>query len=322
MKWEYFFDLYLEKYCVARGLAPKTIVTYRDVLEEFKKYVETRNGLAPDEVTSTLVCEYIDYLKRSRLNGLATQNKKFVVVKSFYRALVALEQIAPKQDPCVRLPPMKRPQEKAGDILSAREIEQLAGAPNRETLLGLRDRAILLLLCTTGIRASECAGIRQCDVDMENRMVRVLGKGNRERVVMLNETTLKALENYEKFRGSQSRDQPFFKVRTGKGIDRKRIFERVKYYLRRARIFKKISPHRLRHSFATKMIKDGVGVATLKELLGHRNLQSTMRYITICGEDLRSAIAKLRIDDTFEKMVSMLPVGRLRYQRPLKPDSS
>jgi site-specific recombinase XerD len=308
---------------VARGLQPKTISTYRDVLDEFKRYFETRNSSqAPDEVTSAQVCEYIDYLKRGRLNGLATQNRKLVVVRSFYRALVALEQIAPKQDPCVRLPPMKKPQEKAGDILSVREIELLASAPNKETLLGLRDRAILLLLCTTGIRASECASIRQCDVDLENRMVRVLGKGNRERIVMLNETTLKAIENYEKFRGTQSRGQPFFKVRTGKGIDRKRIFERVKYYLKRSRIFKKISPHRLRHSFATKMIKDGVGIATLKELLGHKNLQSTMRYITICGEDLRSAIAKLKIDDTFEKMVSMLPIGRLRYQRPLLPDSS
>ncbi len=323
MKWEYFIDLYLEKYCVARGLQAKTIATYRDVLEEFKRYVETcRPSQAPEEVTSMQVCEFIDHLKRGRLNGLATQNKKLVVVRSFYRALVALEQIAPKQDPCVRLPPMKRPQERAGDILSLGEIERLAGAPSKETLLGLRDRAILLLLCTTGIRASECASIRQCDVDLENRMVRVLGKGNRERVVMLNETTLRALENYERFRGAQARGQPFFRVRTGKGIDRKRIFERVKYYLRRARIFKKISPHRLRHSFATKMIKDGVGLATLKELLGHRNLQSTMRYITICGEDLRSAIGKLRIDDTFEKMVSMLPVGRLRYQRPLTSNSS
>ncbi|NJM09474.1 MAG: tyrosine-type recombinase/integrase [Bdellovibrionaceae bacterium] len=240
MKWDYFFDLYLEKYCVARGLQPKTIATYRDVLKEFKKFVELQSSSrAPDEVTSAQVCEFIDHLKRGRLNGLATQNKKFVVVRSFYRALVALEQIAPKQDPCVRLPPMRKPQEKAGDILSIREIEQLAGAPSKETLLGVRDRAILLLLCTTGIRASECAGIRQCDVDLENRMVRVLGKGNRERVVMLNETTLKAMGNYEKFRGGHARSQPFFIVRTGKGIDRKRIFERVKYYLRRARIFKK-----------------------------------------------------------------------------------
>lgn len=323
MKWEYFFDLYLEKYCVARGLSSKTIATYKDVLTEFRNYFETINVTqSPDEVTSTQVCDYIDHLKRGRLNGLATQNRKLVVVRSFYRALVALEQITPKQDPCVRLPPMKKPQEKAGDILSLKEIEQLTSMPSRETLLGLRDRAILLLLCTTGIRASECASIRQCDVDLENRMVRVLGKGNRERIVMLNETTFKSLMNYEKFRGEQSRNQPFFKVRTGKGIDRKRIFERVKFYLKRARIFKKISPHRLRHSFATKMIKDGIGVATLKELLGHKNLQSTMRYITICGEDLRGAIAKLRVDDTFEKMVSMLPIGRLRYQRPIGSNSS
>lgn len=316
MKWEYWSHLFLNRYCTAKGLQPKTIESYRDILDEFQKYVANHlEQKLPDEITSGMLCDYIEFLKKSRTNGQATLNKKVTVIRVFYRAMVALEEIVPGKDPCAKLPRLKKPSEKAGDILSLEEIQKLAAAPSSETLMGLRDRAILLLLCTTGIRASECAGIKEGDVDLSNRIIRVLGKGARERIIVLNDTMIKAIENYIKFRGVQSRQSAFFKVRTGKGIDRKRIFERVKYYLKKARIFKKISPHRLRHSFATKMIKDGVGLATLKELLGHRSLQSTMRYVHVAGEDLRKAISKLKIDDTFEKVVAMLPHTRLRYQK-------
>ncbi len=323
MKWTLFISMFLEKFCSARGLSARTIVTYGEAIHEFESYLKKlKPDSSPETLTTTDICDYIEFLRKQRLNNQATVNKKVTILRSFFRAMVSLEVIHPNQDPCVRLPQLRKPQEKVGDILSVQEIERLAGAPDPSTVLGLRDRAIILLLCTTGVRASECAGVRECDVDLQNRMVRVLGKGNRERVVMLNDVTMQALANYIKFRGVQSKGESFFKVRTGKAINRKRIFERIKFYLRRARIFKKISPHRLRHSFATKMIKDGVGLATLKELLGHRNLQSTMRYVQICGEELRAAIAKLKIDDTFEKIVSMLPVDKLRYQRPLRAETS
>lgn len=316
MKWIYLIETFLGKYCVARGMQPKTIGTYKEVLEEFRLYAATKKFGDPEHVSTAQLCEFIEHLKSVRENGLSTVNKKVTVLRSFYRAMVSLEVLEPRQDPCVRLPPMKKPQEIAGDVLSVEEMEKLASAPCKSTVMGIRDRAILLLLCTTGIRASECAGIRQCDVDLASRRVRVLGKGGRERVVMLNDVTAKAIENYMKGRGEIARQQPFFLVRTGQGIDRKRIFDRLKHYLRKARIFKKISPHRLRHSFASKMIKDGVGLATLKELLGHKCIQSTIRYVAICGEDLRRAIESLKIDDTFERIVALLPITRLRYQKP------
>jgi site-specific recombinase XerD len=319
MKWELFRELFLGKLCTARGLSGKTINSYGEALDEFKQYLDRhKSELTPESISTADVCDYIEHLRKNKLNGQATVNRKITTLRSFFKAMVALDELEPNQDPCARLPRMKKPLEKVGDILSVQEIEKLAGAPDANTLLGLRDRSMILLLCTTGVRASECASVRECDVDLENRLVRVLGKGNRERVVMLNEVTALALSNYIRFRGKQQLNESFFKVRTGKGIDRKRIFERIKFYLKRARIFKKISPHRLRHSFATKMIKDGVGLATLKELLGHKNLQSTMRYIQISGEELRSAIGKLNIDSTFEKIVALLPLDRLRYQRPAR----
>jgi integrase/recombinase XerD len=303
VKWIYLVETFLGKYCVARGMQPRL-------------YAATKKLGDPEQVSTTQLCEFIDYLKSVRENGLSTVNKKVTILRSFYRAMVSLEILEPRQDPCTRLPPMKKPQEVAGDILSMEEMEKLTSAPCKSTIMGIRDRAILLLLCTTGIRASECAGIKQCDVDLKTRRIRVLGKGGRERVVMMNDVTAKAIGNYIERRGCMDGHRPFFIVRTGKGIDRKRIFERLKHYLKQARIFKKISPHRLRHSFASKMIKDGIGLATLKELLGHKCIQSTIRYVAICGEDLRRAIESLKIDDTFERIVALLPIARLRYQKP------
>lgn len=323
MRTEYYFQVYLEKFCLARGLAPKTILTYAECLEQFADYIESvRAEKGISNLKTEDICDYIEYLKISKNNGTATINKKVTILRSFYQAMISFDLIEPNADPCRLLPKLKKSQEKVGDILSIEEIEKLAVAPNSDTLLGIRDRAMLLLLCTTGIRASECAGIKECDIDLPNRMIRVLGKGNRERVVMLNDVCVLAIENYIRFRGKQKAQELFFKVRTGKGLDRKRIYDRVKYYLRKARIFKKISPHRLRHSFATKMIKDGVKLATLKELLGHRNIQSTMRYVQVSGEELRAAINRLNIDDTFEKLVLVLPIARLRYQKSMNFNSS
>jgi integrase/recombinase XerD len=316
MKWVYMIETFLGKYCVARGMQPKTIGTYMEVLEEFRLFAITKKFGNPEEVTTAQLCDYIEHLKVVRENGLSTVNKKVTVLRSFYKALVSLELVEPRKDPCSRLPPMRRPHEVAGDILSVEEMELLTNTPCKTTIMGLRDRAILLLLCTTGIRASECAGIRDRDVDLVTRRIRVLGKGGRERVVMLNAVAAKAIENYFSRRGEVGKTSPVFIVRTGQGIDRKRIFDRLKYYLKKARIFKRISPHRLRHSFASKMIKDGVGLATLRELLGHKHIQSTIRYVAVCGEELRKAIESLKIDDTFERIVSLLPAGRLRFQKP------
>ena len=323
MKTDYYFKIFLEKFCLARGLSARTIITYAESLEHFSDYTEQHlDGISINEIKTTHICDYIEYLKQHKNNGQSTINKKITILRSFFQALVSFDLIHPNSDPCRLLPKLKKAQEKVGDILSFGEIEKLASSPNTDTLLGVRDRAMLLLLCTTGIRASECAGIKECDIDLNTKMVRVLGKGNRERVVILNDVVAQAIKNYMRLRGSQASKEYFFKVRTGKGLDRKRIYDRVKVYLKKARIFKSISPHRLRHSFATKMIKDGVKLATLKELLGHKNIQSTIRYIQISGEELRSAINRLNIDDTFERLVLALPIARLKYQKSVLGNSS
>lgn len=318
MIWETWIDTFVSKYCCAKGLRPSSIAAYKEVLERFHNFSKVKLGSrAPTKLTTQDICDYIEYLRVSRANGNATINKVVVIIKNFYRCAVSFEYISPQEDPTRNLPKMKRPLEIAGDTLTVEEMNKLANAPDCRTVVGIRDRAMLLLLCTTGLRASECEGIRVKDVDLARNQVRVTGKGGHERKVNLNDETSVALQNYLTCRSGAQRETYLFRVRTGNRLTRWRIYERVRFYLRRARIFKQISPHRLRHSFATNMIKAGTNIVVLKELLGHRCLTSTMRYIAISGEQLREAVSKLKVDDLFEKILEKFPVQKRRYQWPV-----
>jgi integrase/recombinase XerD len=322
MSWDVWINIFVTKNCWARGLQPMTIVTYKDVLKKFKIYSEENlSNKQPRDLSTQDLCEYFEYLRKKKGNGNATINKVAVVLKSFYKCAVSFEMIKPDENPTRNLPKLKKPLEIAGDVLSSKEMNKLTNAPDPRTVVGLRDRAVLLLLCTTGIRASECEGLRIKDVDFQRSQARVVGKGGHERAVNLNKETITAINNYLKCRISPNRISPLFKVRTGNRLTRWRIYERVQFYLKKARIFKNISPHRLRHSFATLMIKNGTNVVVLKELLGHRCVTSTLRYIQISGEQLREAINKLKVDTLFEKILAKFPEQKRRYQRPVLDSS-
>jgi integrase/recombinase XerD len=230
--------------------------------------------------------------------------------------MVSLEQLAYAENPTHQLPKMKAPKRKMKEVLSQSEVEDLLKKPRTDTVLGLRDRAILTLLYGTGIRASECAQLTDCDVDFEIKTVRVVGKGGHQRIVPLNETVLQALVNYKKARGDQERHKAFFKTRKKKGATRAIIYERVRRFARLARIQKKVSPHILRHTFATHLLKLGEKLIVLKELLGHRQLSSTQVYLHLSGEDLREAIERHPVKKLLGSLEEYLPTGRLRFQHP------
>lgn len=322
MTWDTWLEIFITRYCYSKGLSSLSIASYKDTLRQFCDFVPVRlQNKPPDKITTQDLCEYIEHLRTVRSLGNASINKTVVVLRSFYKCAVSFELISPSDDPTRFLPKMKGVFEVAGDILNAEEMNRLASAPDPRTVVGIRDRAVLLLLCTTGIRASECEGIRVKDIDLERRQIRIKGKGGHERRVNLNDEVTAAIRNYLDCRKHPSKDQYLFLVRTENRLTRWRIYERVRFYLKRSRIFKNISPHRLRHSFATHMIKVGTNIVVLKELLGHRCLTSTMRYVRISGEQLREAIGKLKVDTLFEKTLENFPLQKRRYQRPVGDSS-
>jgi integrase/recombinase XerD len=189
-------------------------------------------------------------------------------------------------------------------------------SPRTDTVMGLRDRALLTLLYATGIRATECAGLTEADVDLGDQTIKVMGKGGNERCIPLNKEVIVVLRQYQASRGPVGRKEAFFRSRGNRKLSRNAIYERVHRYGRKAKIEKKLSPHRLRHTFATHLIRNGERLSTVQELLGHRCITSTQIYIHTTAEDLRSAAMKHPVEHLINRIADLLPNVKLPFQWP------
>ena len=201
-------------------------------------------------------------------------------------------------------------------VLDAQEVTRLLATPPANTVLGVRDRALLALLYGTGIRASECAGLRDAQVDLHALTVTVHGKGGHERTVPFNEEVALRLREYIQVRGAQLPTAPFFRSRAGKALARGTIYERVRTLGRRARLAKPLCPHRLRHTFASHLVREGIGLVTIRDLLGHRQITSTQIYLHVTAQDLRQAAERHPISRLLGTIEHLLPNIRLPFQRP------
>ena len=315
MKWEYWIELFTRTHCTARGLRPKTIAAYAASLEQFRQYARVVwQDKPPDCVTSRDALEYVQHLREGRGNGDSAINRHVVILRSFYRAIVAMNHLDPRDNPMTAFPRIKAVPKKLPTVLSAEEVGRLLAQPRPDTVLGLRDRALLALLYGTGIRASECAQLAEADVDLGEHTVRVTGKGGHQRVVPLNDSVVAALRAYRQQRGGAAPRAPFFLSRRGRAMSRTAVYERVRSWGQRAQLDKRISPHRLRHTFATHLVRAGVGLVTIRDLLGHRLITSTQIYLHVTAEDLRSAADQHPIGRLLKVVESFLPDVRLPLQ--------
>lgn len=315
MNWDYWTTLYLQTHCTARGLRPSSIDAYQATLKGFREYVRWRlKDLGPEQITPRDVLEYLDYLRRERNNGASAVNRQVTVLRNFYRAMVAMGHLESRANPMAYFPKIKAARRKLPVTLNEEEVRRLIERPGVGTVLGLRDRAMLTLLYGTGIRASECAGLTERDIEWEDRTIRVMGKGGHERTVPLNDEVLHILKQYRLARGPLKADEPFFRSREGGALSRNAIYERVRTNGRKARIEKRVSPHRLRHTFATHLIRQGVGLVTVRDLLGHRLITSTQIYIHLTAQDLRHAADRHPIAQLIKRVEDLLPNVKLPFQ--------
>jgi integrase/recombinase XerD len=317
MKWSYGIEMFTRTHCTARGLRTTSIAAYDATLRQFRGYVAFKlEDAPPDRITARDVLEYLQHLRLDRGNGDSAVNRHVVVLRSFYRALVAMDLLEPSANPMVAFPTIKAVPKKLPVVLSPDEVERLMGAPGKDTILGLRDRAILALLYGTGIRASECATLREDGVDLGEKVVQVTGKGGHQRAIPLNETVVAALEVYSQARGPAVPAAPFFRSRRGRGMSRAAIYERVRAWGMRARIRKVVSPHRLRHTFATHLVHAGVGLVTIRDLLGHQQITSTQIYLHVTAHDMREAADRHPIGRLLGIIEHLLPDVKLPLQYP------
>ncbi|MFO0812019.1 MAG: tyrosine-type recombinase/integrase [Gemmatales bacterium] len=317
MMWQYCLSLYLRTHCTARGMKASTIASYEASLRQFVSYVEVKlQNKAPAAVAARDVLEYLQYLRTDRKNAEAAVSRSLVILKCFYRALVAMEHLKPVENPLVHFPKVKAAPSKLPVYLSEDEVTRLLRSPPGDTVLMVRDRAILGLLYGTGIRASECSTLKEEDVDLENKCIRVTGKGGHQRSVPLNTRVMTVMKAYRQVRGEIDPKACFFLSLRRKQMTRGAIYERVRKWSAVAKIEKAMSPHRLRHTFATHLVKAGVGIVTIRDLLGHRQISSTQIYLHTTAHDLKEAVEKHPIKRLMNDLDQLLPGVKLPWHYP------
>ncbi len=320
MHWEYGIKLYTEVHCTGRGLQPSTIVAYRAVLEQFRKYILHRlDDKLPCKVASKDILDYVVYLREERQNQQAAINRTVVIISNFYKALVAMKQLNPHENPTTGFPRMKSTPRKLPKVLNSEEMDSLINQPSAETVIGLRDRALIMLLYCTGIRASECSGLRGSDVDLFERTIIVTGKGGHQRKIRMNESACRAMKAYSNARGLILPRRSFFISMRGGGMSRNAIYERVRTTAMKAGIEKPVSPHWLRHTCATDLVRAGVNVVVVQELLGHRHITSTQIYFHVSGESLAHAAEQHPINRFRDLIDELLPGVMLPFRLQSRP---
>jgi len=271
-----------------RGLAGNTLLAYGRDLDRYAAWI-AEGGLA-DYLHPTVrdFGHYLVYLRDEDLSPPSVA-RHLVALKMFYRFLRLEERTAESTVDLLSSPALW---ERIPQVLSPESVEKLLAAPQAIERFYLRDRAILELMYATGCRASEVVGLKRDDVYLDSAFIKCFGKGNKQRVVPLGEPAVAALREYlSELRPKLARanDAPWvFVSRGGKALTREMLWILVKKYVRRASLNSRVSPHTLRHSFATHMLSGGADLRTVQELLGHSNIRTTQQYTHVDRERLKA----------------------------------
>jgi integrase/recombinase XerD len=270
------FLQYLEVEC---GMSTNTLQAYRsDLLQFFAWYTTCKTSRLAD-IDLKLLTGYLQHLNERQL-APTTVSRHLVAIKMFFRYLV-LESVLLQN--VVDLLGSPKLWQYLPKVLSPEMVDRLLAAPTPEAdLYPLRDRAMLALLYATGCRASEVADLTLSDIHLSENFARCVGKGNKERIVSLNPVAVSAVENYlehERPELEQGRGVDWLLIsRGGGGISRITVWRLVKRYAARIGAGKKVSPHTLRHSFATHLLAGGADIRAVQELLGHASIATTQIY--------------------------------------------
>lgn len=301
------------EYCeIEKNLSKLTLRNYRHYLERFIEWSKIKN---PEEITLDLIKKYRIYLNRFSFSKRKnppfenlplkkiTQNYHLIALRVFLKFLIKqnVNTLAPEKIELLksfsRIP----------QFLEGEEIEKIFSQPDLDTIQGLRDRAILELLFSTGMRVSELANLEKKQINLEKDEFTVKGKGDKIRIVFLSDSAKFYLKKYLEKRNDNS---PAFFLRHDRASQKKSILEEkkitprsieriVKKYAMLAGIVKKITPHTLRHSFATDLLINGADIRSVQEMLGHSSITTTQIYTHITNQKLRETHRAFHRKKTF-----------------------
>jgi len=278
---EFLFYIAAEK-----GLSQNTIEAYDRDCQRFISFLSDQGIEDFNSVQQPHIIEFLASLKRADY-AVSSICRSLVAIKVLFRFLkkelitqtnVALYVDHPKMWQLIP------------EVLDSHEVDRLLNQPDSQSAIGARDRAILEVLYASGLRASEVCSLNLYDVD--DLYVRVIGKGSKERLVPIGKQAVQAVDHYiSHFRGETKKDrgEPLFVTKLGQRIDRQTVWTMIKKYGKTAGIIKNISPHTLRHSFATHLLDNGADLRVIQEMLGHASISSTDRYTHISRSHLQES---------------------------------
>jgi integrase/recombinase XerC len=277
-----------------QGASAHTVRNYLLDLQDYERYLTERMGLSLLAGSHAAIRGYLGTLSADL--APASRARHLASIKSFYRFLVRQKLLPASPAKLVKSPKLPKPLPK---VLPVDEVFAILEVPSTKTVLGLRDRAILEILYGGGLRISELCGLDLLDVDRQGRLVRVMGKGSKERICPVNAKSIRALEAYLQRRGEllavpqpkQDPDALFLNFRGGRLTPRS-IARHLDTYVVQCALTRKVSPHALRHSFATHLLGGGADVRSIQELLGHASLSTTQRYTHVSWDQLQAVYDK------------------------------
>ncbi len=276
---------YLEAEC---GLADNTLKAYRADLVRFFEWNSTHGTASIKEIDIKVLSGYLEHLQKSGL-APSTSARHLVAIRMFFRYLV-LEGVLLESS--VELMNSPKLWQYLPKVLSPQAVDRLLTAPNRADRYWLRDRAILAVMYATGCRVSEVTGLKMRDVNRDEGWCRCLGKGNKERVVSLSEFSIDAINSYLEHERPQmvslEESEFLFVTRSGNQLSRVMVWNLVRKYAIKAGCSGDVTPHTLRHSFATHMLAGGAEIRALQEMLGHASIRTTQIYTHVEHSRLKS----------------------------------
>ena len=292
IKMESYVNQFINYLDVERGLAQNTLESYGRDLHQFENYLQNSNmGMLKDS-NRTIIITYLGSLQ-SKGRAVSTISRNLAAIKSFYQYLVRERYL--ENDPAAKLESPKI-EKKLPKVLTISEVEELLKQPSSLLPTGLRDKAMLELLYATGIRVSELISLNISDVNLEMGYIKCYGKGAKERIVPLGSIAVKCVQDYlNKGRSKLIRtyeEAALFVNHHGNRLTRQGFWKIIKKYAHEASIDKEITPHTLRHSFATHLLENGADLRSVQKMLGHADISTTQIYTHVTNNHLKEVYDK------------------------------
>jgi len=280
-------DLFIDYLLLEKGLAINTLLAYRRDLEKFNEFLQKNNKNLIEAKSEDL--KYFLQKEALKLKP-ASLARTLAALRSFYKYLVREKII--KENPALEVDGPKLGF-KLPEVLSYEEIDLLLKAPDLSSWEGVRDRAMLELLYATGLRVSELINLELFNLYFEAGYVKILGKGSKTRIVPFGEVAAHYLEKYLVLRARRKvNTEKLFVTRRGSGFTRQGFWKMIKRYGQKVGLEKNLTPHLIRHSFATHLLENGADLRAVQELLGHSFIETTQIYTHLTAKKLREVFRK------------------------------